>query len=76
MSGRRQKHDSQASVAPILPHEQEDPFVRDAQSRKRNKKKDKDGWFTGKITWVVFAFSIVQLAVFIAMLVKNGETLH
>lgn len=75
MSGRRQKHDSQASVAPILPHEQEDPFVRDAQPRKRGKKKEKEGWFTGKITWVVFACTIVQLVVFIAMLVKNGEAM-
>ena len=73
MSGRRQKHDSQASVAPILPHEQEDPFVGDAAPRKRGRRrKEKEGWFTGKITWVVFACTIVQIAVFIAMLVRNG----
>lgn len=74
MSGPRQKHSSQASVAPILPHEQEDPFVRDAAPRERGRgrRKEKDGWFTGKITWVVFACTLVQISVFIAMLARNG----
>lgn len=74
MSARRHKHDSQASVAPILPHQQEDPFVRDAApgKRERGRRKEKEGWFTGKITWVVFTCSLIQIAVFIAMLVRNG----
>jgi len=54
----------------------DDPFVRDADPRKKRRRKSapqqEDGWFKGKITWVVFTLSIIELAVFIAQLVKNG----
>lgn len=79
MGAQRKKHDSQASVAPILlPHEEDDPLVRDAAPRKRGRgrRKEKDGWFTGKITWVVFACTVVQICVFIAMLARNGTVRH
>jgi hypothetical protein len=71
LSGRRAKHASATSVAPMLPHEQEDPFVRDADPRRKRKRR-KDGWFHGKITWVCFVLSIIQIGVFIGEIVKNG----
>ncbi|KAI7343731.1 rhomboid-domain-containing protein [Hortaea werneckii] len=75
MSGRRPKHDSNATIQPILPHQQEDPFVRDADPHKRRRRrrdKEKSGWFSGKITWVVYILSAVELVVFIAEIIKNA----
>lgn len=73
LSGQRAKHASATTLSPILPHEQDDPFVRDADPRKGKRRKGKDGWFRGKITWVVYVLSIIQLAVFIAEVAKNGK---
>lgn len=81
---RGHKHGSMHSVAPILPpqHPDDDPFVRDAKPGKkrrrrsdgRNDRVDEDeGWFKGKITWVCFFMSVVQLSVFLAELIKYGE---
>jgi hypothetical protein len=68
------------SVAPILPpqHPDDDPFVRDAKpGKKRRRRSDRveedEGWFKGKITWICFFMSVVQLAVFLAELIKYGE---
>lgn len=73
LSPRRAKHESAATLDPILPHEQEDAFVRDADPRKsKRRRKSKQGWFRGKITWVVFVLSVVQIGVFIGEIVKNG----
>lgn len=38
------------------------------QDRPRGRK----GWFSGKIPWVVYVVTVVQIAVFIAEIVKNG----
>ncbi|KAK5122069.1 hypothetical protein LTR85_004315 [Meristemomyces frigidus] len=72
MNGRKPKHDSATTISPILPGQMEDPFVRDADPRKQRRRRSKDGWFKGKITWVVYVLTVVQLVVFIAELVKNG----
>lgn len=69
----RKKHDSTATVSPILPHEQEDPFVRDVDPSRQRRRRQKDGWFTGRITWVVYFLTVVQLIVFLAEIIKNGE---
>lgn len=73
------------SVAPILPpqHADDDPFVRDAKpgrgrgrrdsEGRRGRTEDDDGWFRGKITWVCFFMSIVQLIVFLVEIIKYGE---
>ena len=74
LNGRR-KHDSATTISPILPHQQEDPFVRDADPRKKRRRKGKDGWFTGKITYVVYVLTVIQIAVFLAEVIKNGEML-
>ncbi|EOD46789.1 putative rhomboid family membrane protein [Neofusicoccum parvum UCRNP2] len=42
------------------------------RERSRRHKK-KDGWFTGKIPWVVYTLTIVQIAVFIGEIIKNGK---
>ncbi|TKX20981.1 rhomboid-like protein 3 [Elsinoe australis] len=73
------KRDSQGSQAPIIP-QHDDPFVRDAKpgrGRRRGHGETigppvKQGWFKGKITWCCFFFSIVQIAVFIGELARNG----
>jgi hypothetical protein len=76
LSGRK-KHESATSISPILPHQQEDPFVRDADPRReRGKGRRREGWFSGRITWVVYTMTVIQLAVFIAELVKNGKVHH
>lgn len=76
----RKKHDSVQTISPILPHQQEDPFVRDVDPRKkgrrRQQQRQKDGWFTGKITYVVFVLTVIQLAVFLAEIVNNGRLLQ
>jgi len=38
------------------------------------RRKRKQGWFTGKITWVVFLATLVQFGVFIGEIVMNGES--
>ena len=74
LNGRRAKHDSTTSVSPIVPiPADDDPFVRDAQRRKKRRSKDgREGWFRGKITWVCYVLSAVQLVVFIAEIVRNA----
>lgn len=75
----RKKHDSSQPVSPVLPHEGDDPFVREAdpsrpKRKKRRRRHAKQGWFTGKITWVVFVLTVIQLIVFLAEIIKNGKT--
>lgn len=72
MHGRRPKHDSAATVAPILPHEVEDPFVRDVDPGRPKGRRTRDGWFKGKVPWVVYTLTVIQLVVFIAEIARNG----
>ena len=51
---------------PPSPESQHPP--KSSRSRKR-----KQGWFSGKITWVVYVVTLVQLGVFIGEIVENGE---
>jgi hypothetical protein len=45
----------------------------DPEGRPREKrKKKKKGWFSGRVTWVVYILTTVQIAVFIAEIIKNG----
>lgn len=50
-----------------------DPEAYPRPSRKRSKKKK--GWFSGRVTWVVYILTTVQIAVFVGELIKNGEFL-
>ena len=74
LSGRP-KRESAATLDPILPHEQDDPFVRDADPRRKKRRRTttKDGWFRGQITWVVFVLSVIEIGVFIGEIIKNGK---
>lgn len=66
-----QGHASSTTISPILPHETDDPLVRDIHPRKK-RRRSKDGWFQGRITWVVYVLTAIQLVIFIAELIKNG----
>lgn len=35
-------------------------------------KKKKKGWFSGRVTWICYIFTIVQCGVFVGELIKNG----
>lgn len=43
-----------------------------APEKKRRKHKKKEGWFSGRITWVVYILTTVQIGVFVGELIKNG----
>lgn len=78
LDGRKpNKYDSTNTVSPVLPHEQDDPFVRDADPRRKRRRTDglasaKQGWFKGRITWMVFILTFAQIVVFVAELIRNG----
>ncbi|KAJ9629684.1 hypothetical protein H2203_002065 [Taxawa tesnikishii (nom. ined.)] len=68
------KHASQTSTAPMVT-EYDDPFIRDAKPKKRRRHRNpepKKGWFSGRVTWVCYILSVVQLVVFIVEIVKNA----
>lgn len=70
----RNKYKAHQTTAPVLHHDHDDDFIRDAEPRRRKAQHDKkDGWFTGKITWCVYVLSFVQLVVFIAEIARNGK---
>jgi len=75
----RPKHASQTSMAPIVTPDYNDPFVRDTKRQgRRRSQRDlpvQSGWFKGKITWVCFILSIVQIVVFVAQIARNGKRL-
>ncbi|KAJ4305811.1 hypothetical protein N0V90_001343 [Kalmusia sp. IMI 367209] len=43
----------------------------DPEARPREKRKKK-GWFSGRVTWVVYFLTAVQVGVFIGEIIKNG----
>lgn len=43
---------------------------------KRRKSKKKKGWFSGRVTWVVYLLTAVQVGVFVGELIKNGMLLQ
>jgi hypothetical protein len=72
LNGRKTKDNGMSIVSPVEPNEQDDPFVRDADPTKKKRRKSKDGWFKGKITWVVYVLSTVQLIMFIVEIARMG----
>ena len=73
----RKHHDPKAATAGAVTLTDDDPFVRDTKPedirRRGSRNDDEDGWFKGKITWVVFVLTVAQIIVFIAEIIKNGE---
>jgi len=41
--------------------------------RRRKSKKKKKGLFNGRVTWMCYVLTVVQVAVFVGELIKNGE---
>ncbi|KAI8943102.1 hypothetical protein NX059_001132 [Plenodomus lindquistii] len=39
---------------------------------RKHRKKKKKGWFSGRVTWVVYILTTVQIGVFVGELIKNG----
>lgn len=56
-------------------HKRHDSSLGDEEGRRprRSRRKEKKGLLGGKITWVCWIFTVVQVAVFIGELVRNGE---
>ena len=52
------------------------PPAASGQGRRRAREPEKKGFWAGKIPWVVYFLTLVQLSVFIAELVKNCERIH
>jgi len=40
---------------------------------RKHRKKRKEGWLSGRVTWVVYILTTVQIAVFVGELIKNGR---
>jgi len=76
----KSKHDSMAApmVGGGAGADYDDPFVRDAKPRRPRpvRQATEPGWFRGKITWVCFACTLVQVAVFLAEIIRNGMNGH
>lgn len=54
-------------------HLPDDPAIIDRPPQSATRRRRKQGFFGGKIPWVVYTFTLIQVAVFIAELVKNGK---
>jgi len=65
------KRDSDVVMHDPLP---DDPAIvdRPTKSAARRRRNEKQGFFSKKIPWVVYTFTLIQVAVFIAELAKNG----
>lgn len=66
---RPDSHDSLSGLAtqyPPSPESQHPPG-------RTGRRKKKQGWFTGKITWVVYLATLVQIGVFIGEIANNGK---
>jgi hypothetical protein len=44
------------------------------RKKSKRKMKKKKGWLNGRVTWVVYILTTVQIAVFVGELIKNGES--
>lgn len=51
-----------------------DPEQYPLPNREKRRKK-KNGWLSGRITWVVYLLTTVQVGVFVGELIKNGRLL-
>jgi len=64
------KGDSDLAMHDHLP---DDPAIVDRPPQNAARRRRKQGFFGGKIPWVVYTFTLIQVCVFIAELAKNGE---
>ena len=73
----RPQHE-QIPSAEVLPQEADPDLNKSlpnpvSQRRKKRREPEKTGFFRGRVPWVVYIFTLVQLTVFIVEMVKNGE---
>ncbi|KAF2759186.1 rhomboid-domain-containing protein [Pseudovirgaria hyperparasitica] len=70
-----------SSQAPLNPKDGNGVYGVDAEGQSKNRGqrgnngryvRKKEGWFTGKITYVCFTLTLVQIGVFIGALIKNA----
>lgn len=54
--------------SPTRYHADPEAFPRPTRTRSTKKK----GWFSGRVTWVVYILTTVQIGVFVGELIKNG----
>lgn len=64
------KHDSDMAMQDHLP---DDPAIVDRPAQNAARRRRKQGFFGGKVPWVVYTLTLIQVCVFIAELAKNGE---
>lgn len=57
--------------SPTQYHADPEQFGAGVEKRKKKKK----GWFSGRVTWVVYILTTVQIGVFVGELIKNGMSL-
>ena len=74
---------TQHSVSPVSSPFDDRPYPTHTASSgalggypKRRKSKKKKGWFSGRVTWVVYLLTAVQVGVFVGELIKNGMLLQ
>lgn len=58
------------------PYEADPSLPGPAQAPRRKRRREQGGWFRGKIPWVVYIFTLAQLTVFIAEIVRNCPLSH
>ena len=49
------------------------PVPINQRRRKRRREPEKKGFFRGRVPWVVYGFTLIQLTVFIVEMVRNGK---
>lgn len=47
-------------------------YQMDPEGRPREKRRKKKGWFSGRVTWVVYILTAIQIGVFIGEIIRNG----
>ena len=71
-TGAGYKPDASDSQIPLRPTESPEQAAGDRRQRRRRREQEKKGWLSGRVPWAVYFLSVVQIAVFIGELAKNG----
>ena len=67
--GPSSPHPNHQHFDPLTAETGNDPAIAPRQSRRKRKKQ---GWFSGKITWAVYFFTLVDIVVFIAEIARSS----
>ena len=69
----RQHPSKKSSDIAMQDHLPDDPAIIDRPPTKRKQRNRKRRFFSGKIPWVVYGLTAIQIVVFIAEVAKNGK---